>query len=409
MREVLVLGGVAASAVLLLAWLWLCFVRPGVATVLIVASAVMSSHVFALLYAGGLDAGVVRGLIPVKDAAAVTLAAVLLIRGRHRDPLLLPIALVALASIPALVMGLAREPTSDVLLSGRNALLPFVAAVIALLLEGRQRRVAAVGSVVVIAVAAGYSLIEYLLPLSYLTDVIRLGDYWKDVKEQPFFVSKLGTDLPGNFVTSSGSRRLSGSFGDPLAAGYALAGATLLATHLSKSRLRVFAVLLLLLALFLTFTRAGLLFVILVFTPIVIFRGGHMSRRGWSVSGFVAAVAVALAFVATPFGSYFRSVVTGNDGSTNAHIGALRGLGNHPYSLFGQGFGSAGAATASGTENVFVTLALQVGALGLLLYLVAFGLIAVRGSPGGATNPYAWPTGVVSQRWLSSASLPNSC
>jgi len=386
-----VLAIAALAALLLACWVWLCVVRPATAVIAIVAYAVWSSHALALLYAGGVDAHVVRALISVKDAGAVALATVLLARGllatRDAGWLRSPILLVALASLPPLVIGLSNVPTVDALLSFRNALVPFLAASIALLLRDSERRAAAVGSVVVITVAAVYSLVEYILPLTYLTDVIQLGNYWEHVKEQPFFVSRMSTHLPGNFFTSSGSRRLSGSFGDPLAAGYALAGALLLSTHVAKARPRMLVALILSFALLLTFTRAGLLFAMLVFLPIGASRYGHMSRGRWLAVGVAASAILALLVVATPLGAYVRAVISGNDGSTNAHLGALRGLGQHRYTPFGGGFGSAGAAVGAGTENVFVTLALQIGIVGLILFLVAFSLLARRGQARWRSSP----------------------
>jgi hypothetical protein len=276
------------------------------------------------------------------------------------------------------VHGLSDQPLESVLLSARNAAVLFVAVVTGLMLQLEERRAVARAVSLVVCGAAVYALVELALPVSFVRDVVGVGDYWATVKDQPFLLDPTGTGLPGNFFTATGERRLSGSFGDPLAAGYVLASAIVLAGFTRELRWRWVLVSVMATALLLTFTRAGWLLVAgaVVPTLVIHLRGSQgNTKRGL----LVGCIAILAGLAAVPkFRDYVVNLAEGRDASTLGHLEALRAVGDYHYSLFGQGLASSGASVGAGTESVLVTLALQLGLLGLLLYLIAVVLIAVR-------------------------------
>jgi hypothetical protein len=344
--------------------------------------ACFSAHVLAGLYQLGVPAGLVRGLIPVKDFAAVSLVLVLLFRElRSKEPtrwMIIPAALLVFVVVLGFLADDGSGTSSDAALSLRNAAVPFVAALTGLLLRDRERRWLVPRAVLLIAAAAVYSLVEYLLPVSFVRDVIGVGQYWTDVKEQGFHLSPKRTGLPGNFFTSGDMRRLSGSFGDPLAAGYTLAMGTVLA-FLSERRRETWPCLVVLgIALLLTFTRGGWLLVIASLAPLAVIR---LSRLGWRERlgfGLAAVAAVVVLLSLPPFRRYVGDIARGRDDSTRGHLNALFHSTGYDYTFFGSGWGQSGGAVGRGTESVFVTLSLQVGVVGLVCYLVALVWVLMR-------------------------------
>jgi hypothetical protein len=286
-----------------------------------------------------------------------------------------PACLLFLSVVPALVVGLVDESPGDIALSARNAAVPILALVTGLLLSDEERRTVVSGAAVVLAVAALYAMLELTFPLRTVRDVIGVGDYWRDVKRQAYLLDPGGNGLPGNFFTATGTRRLSGSFGDPLAAGYVLA-AGLVVTILSpgiRGRWLLSAVMAVALAL--TFTRAGALVAVGALIPWAATHLVRASRRQQALAGLGALALLLAVLVAAPTRGYLSGVLQGRDSSTLGHLNALRLLDDYNFSWLGTGFGSAGAAVGRPTENVFVTLALQLGLVGTLLYLVGLALL----------------------------------
>lgn len=365
-------------------WLRLCLFRPAAAAVIIVGFAVAWSHVLALTYRISGDAVLVRELVPLKDAAAILLLAALLRRELSSSGALRALSVTAilllLALLPAVALAVGDSDVSRVGLSLRNVLIPFIAGTTGLLLRDGERRTAVRMSVIIIAVAGAYALVEYAMPMSFVRDVIGVGAYWGDVKQQPFLLDPDGGRLPGNFFTSAGTRRLSGSFGDPLAAGYVLATSIVLGVLSRMPRVTWAALAVTVPALLLTFTRAGWIIVVCSLAPAVArrFMSGRRPVRVAMTAGVVVAVAALLLLPTSR--TYFTNVFTGRDGSTLGHLAALSSLRDHQYSVFGSGMGAVGAAIGSGTESVFVTIALQAGVLGLILYLAALLTLAVLGA-----------------------------
>lgn len=374
---------VALLAVAAALWVRLCARRPGDAVVVVVGFAVAWAHVLALFHAHGGGAGLTRALIPVKDGLALLLVLTLLVRafrsGRRPRWLVLPAVLLALMTVPALALGLARHPLSDVALSSRNALVPFVAALTGLLLRPEERRRVVRGAVLVITAGAAYALVEYALPRTFVRDAIGVGSYWTQVKQQPYFMDPLGSGLPGNFTTGSGLRRLSGSFGDPLAAGYVLAAGTVLAALSRQLPRRRTCLVVMAAALVLTLTRGGYLIALGALVPAGLWWLRGQPPRVRAAAGGVVLGAVALGLlVLAPARHYVTALLSGDDSSTRGHVAALLSTGDRHFSLLGDGFGGGGAAVGSGTESVLVTVALQVGVLGLVLYLAALLALAVQ-------------------------------
>jgi hypothetical protein len=377
---------VAATAALVVvviaAWLYVCWRRPEVAVIGIVGLAVFLPHVLAFTYAAGADAQVIRLLIPTKDLLAVILVSALIVRALRRGWsmrwLIVPVVGLGLAATVGLFQGLSRSSSSDTLLSVRNLTVAAIGLVTGLLLCGRERRTAAFGIAAIVAAGATYALIECFLPASYLRDVIGVGRYWVEVKQQPFLFGSDGTGLPGNFFTSSGARRLSGSFGDPLAAGYVIAGALVLVMLSRSFPYRKATGGLLFVALLLTFTRGGLLLAMSALAPALVgwFRG--LASRAKALAVAVSLIAIVVLLTIGPFGKYLGTVLSGEDSSTRGHLLALFASGDHRYTLLGEGLGSAGAATGSGTENVLITIALQSGLVGVLAWSVGTAALIFR-------------------------------
>jgi hypothetical protein len=292
--------------------------------------------------------------------------------------MIIPAALLVFVVVLGFLADGGSGTSSDAALSLRNAAVPFVAALTGLLLRDRERRWLVPRAVLLIAAAAAYSLVEYLLPVSFVRDVIGVGQYWTDVKEQGFHLSPKGTGLPGNFFTSGDMRRLSGSFGDPLAAGYTLAMGTVLA-FLSERRRETWPCLMVLgIALLLTFTRGGWLLVIASLATLAVIK---LSRLGWRERlgfGLAAVAAVVVLLSLPPFRRYVGDIARGRDDSTRGHLNALFHSTGYDYTFFGAGWGQSGGAVGRGTESVFVTLSLQVGVVGLVCYLVALVWVLMR-------------------------------
>lgn len=365
-------------------WIQLATRIPSAAVGVIVALVCFSPHVFALLYAHGVPASIDRPLIVIKDVLLYSLLATLLWTQRHRQEVRMAALLTSALGILLLLWALRSPPTVPiqiVLLGARDLAVPAVALTIAIALPTDARPRVLRTSLAIIAVAAAYAIFEYVLPVSYLVDVIHVGDYWANVKQQPGYLWNFpGVGfLPGNTFTSlspDGTRRLAGSFGDPLAAGYILGVGVIVGLGLRKTRATLLATLIIGVALALTFTRAGWL--IGLFGAI----GYLIAARSRPVlASFVGVVAIAVLGVAVipSYREYILSVVSGRNGSTLGHLQAVSSALTAHYSLFGGGIGTAGSVAASnpslvaaahGTESVISSVVLQLGIVAALAYFL---------------------------------------
>jgi hypothetical protein len=379
---------VGAGLLGLAGWVALTWRRPAAAVVVMVLVVVASAHAFALLYAIGLPAPVVRGFIAAKDVLSVTMAATVLVQRRH-SPRAASVAAMVLPFVVYLLgrtaLTLGHVPLTDMLLGLRGMLVPVCAFASAVLLAPEVGPRLERAIVVIVAAAAVYAVVELLLPTSYLTHVIRIGPYWTDVKQQGSF---LRGGLPGNITVSTGQRRLTGSFGDPLTAGYVIASAVALV--LARRVAVTWRVVALVAALALTLTRAGwaiaLVAMAVTFVPDLL-RGRH------AMAVVLAACLVVAVAIVGP-GSFIAASLGGHDASIVAHRQFAAQNLHRTFDVFGEGVGSTGAAIAARhtvagaevTESVYATIVGQIGLIGLVLFAWfvagAFRLLA-RASGGG--------------------------
>jgi hypothetical protein len=192
-EEPAIAGGPVAVG-LIAGWVVLCRRRPALAFTFVVALVVFSSHAFALAHNVGAPASLIKYAILAKDILCWILFAALAVRlvreRRDAGPLLLVGLFVAICGTFLVLVGSPAPPIVQIQ-AMRGVLIPMLAmGTVALLRPGERRRVSVL-SVYMIAIAAAYALCELLLPASYLTDVIAVGRYWSDVKEQPLFLDPL--------------------------------------------------------------------------------------------------------------------------------------------------------------------------------------------------------------------------
>ncbi len=404
---------VLVSAALLWPWFLLLRRRPDVAAAVLVGIAVFSTWALELLFRVGMPAGAVRGLIPVKDVLAVSAVALLLWWRRERTvawPLALALGVVAVRGLVDMV---SSGPSLELVFSARNLAEPLLGLAIGLLLTAQERGWFLRAMAWTIAVGAGVSLVEYLLPARWwYQDLLRVPAFWTEVKQQPQFLwpfPDAGT-LPGNFYTAllgGGARRLAGPFGEPLAAGYLL-GVGVVAVVWTERHWRRLALLGVTgAALLLTFTRAGWLIAAAALVPwaVWVVRAQRGTRR-WAYAG-VAVLSVLAVLVAVPgVRRYVGEVFSGQNSSTSGHLSSLEQLVRFHYSLLGTGLGSSGAAVGLGNESVLATMVLQLGALLGLGYLV--GTVALlwfartRWVGGQAVVTYVLLLGCVAAAWFTS-------
>ena len=151
---------------------------------IVIVMVCFSSHLFAMAYAAGVPAALVKALILVKDLLAAAALGLALWQAdpRHRRSVLIALCALAVLTLPAAILGFSRYTPDDVIISARGLVIPIVAAATGLLLPHHVTRVLLRRAVVLIAAGAAYALIEYFLPRAYLADVIQVGRYWVDVK-----------------------------------------------------------------------------------------------------------------------------------------------------------------------------------------------------------------------------------
>lgn len=404
------------AVVLVSAWVRLCARRPVAAVGVLVAVVVFSSHALALAYSMGVPASAVRAMIGGKDLLAWSLVIVLAgraLRERRSSwavPLWIGAFLVSTAAIFVLMPSPA--PMGAQLSAIRGAAIPVLAlACVALLGQGERRR-AGIVTAYVVAVGATYALLELALPRTFLTNTINVGAYWSEVKEQSLFIEPV-TNLPGNFFTTSGFPRLTGTFGDPLAAGAVLgAGLILVVAYRPLLRYRNLLLIVVSAALLLTFTRNGWLLAAVGLAALAVRRHGFGRALGWGIGAAIAVLTATWAF--PPLNAYLTGVLSGEDASTLAHEAALQQAFQTAIPVIGEGWGTGGAvalnsfAGAVTTENAYAAVLTQIGWVGAVLLgvpLLALGYLTVRGQPlaavGGAVLLLEAATGIVSENVLT--------
>ena len=203
---------------------------------------------------------------------------------------------------------------------------------------------------------------------------IGLTQYLEVVKHQgPYMVE----GLPGNFYGSYGGdyfsvKRLVGFWAGPLTAAYSLLLPMLfyyfdlhedLKPGIRTSRLpRLMALLLLVVGIYLTRTRAMLLLGLLMIGLYSLFHfRKNMRITLLGVLGVVAVLSV------MDYGALWRFLY---DGSTIGHIiSIVAAVENMKLSLFGQGFAYVGIYGSIGSENTYLSLLGNMGIWGLSLFL----------------------------------------
>ena len=372
-------------------WFRFCWHRPAIAFAMIVAVVVFSSHVLSLAYTFGSPAVVIRYAIGIKDVMAWILFSTLIVRAYARSQAANAILLVVfIGTLFGVLLALNPSPvgTAIQLQSMRGALVPSLALGSVALLTHVERRRVAVLVAWMIATAAVYSIIELLFPATYLTNFVGVGRYWTEVKQLPLFVNP-ENGLPWNFENSSGFRRLSGSFGDPLSAGAVLGSGVVLTTVMGKDiRYRNVILAIMSCATLLTFTRAGWILAVAGTVGFVWRERGPSRAIGVLLGGCLGILLVATFY--TPLGAYLSAVFSGSDGSTLAHQQALASSATYNLSAFGTGWGTGGSLAKNGyseavsSESSYLALGVQIGAIGLLLLMmcsIALAHVVIRGSP----------------------------
>lgn len=373
-------------------FVWFCGKKPASATVAVVGVVVFSSHLFAVAHAQiGLPAGVVANLIVLKDVSAIVLLTTLLLRalatGGRATPALLLMGVVVYGLI-FLVLVDSPAPLMTQLQSFRGAIVCVLALGIGSLLTTEELNRVARGTVTVVSVGAVLALIQLALPATFLSTAIGVGSYWSEVKGAGIFLNA-ETGLPGNFYTTGGFPRLSGTFGDPLAAGMILGATLLLAIAYRKSiRWSAATITLLSVALMLTFTRNGWILALVGLLLLAIKQLGL--ARAMVLSALVGVLAVAATTVVEPLQEYVGGIIAGTDASTIAHQAALEVALQHDAAPVGQGWGTGGAAAmatfadAVTSESAYLVILVQLGWLGAIPYLVLILLllaVCLRGRP----------------------------
>ena len=212
---------------------------------------------------------------------------------------------------------------------------------------------------------------------------IGLTQYLTDVKHQgPYMVM----GLPGNFYGSYGNdffsvKRLVGFWAGPLTAAYSLLLPMLfyyfdlhaeLKPGIRVSRLpKLIALLLLVVGVYLTRTRAILLLGILMIGLYSVFHfRKNMRITLLGVLGVVAVLSI------MDYGALWRFLY---DGSTAGHIiSIIDAIENMKLSIFGNGFAYVGIYGSIGSENTYLSLLGNMGIWGLGLYVIIFARQILR-------------------------------
>ncbi len=215
-----------------------------------------------------------------------------------------------------------------------------------------------------------------------------LGRYWIVVKHVP--ITSVAFGLPSNMFETFGThvvRRAISIYGDPLAAGYSLGVGVICLMllyqreirigQLSRRRSMFFAcgLFVLLIGIFVTYTRAGLLMVLVA--AMVLMAVDREMRR--SVSKTVIAVGVALTLVI--FGKVIRDTFNGRNGNALAHLNALNSL----PTLFTHPLGFGLPAGLSSPEG-FLWMWWTIGAVPLVAFLAWMVSTAINAARTGQSG-----------------------
>jgi hypothetical protein len=424
--------------------------RPVVALYLWIVGLAAHNSVMAALYGAGIRGSALTAIQAWKEiilAVAIARVAADAVR-RRRLPFrpgwvdALALAFGAVVCLYAVLPQSALGGSADghaIGLALKHDLVPVAAFLLGrCLVTERRELVRLAWTVIGVAVAVG--------AIGLLDDYVVSIGWWRRSAVVDYFHKHLGYDyngtggLPENFVYNTGSedrflRRLVSLFLSPLASGYLLVVAILLAAGMRRSwRLLVAVTAVPAAALLFTFSRSSLIalaagFVVLAFAL----------RRWWPVALAVGTIAVSIAWVhafthVAPTGRWTARDLqlgrenaekhpgaSGNPGSTNepsirSHLTSLRDgastVVHHPQ---GFGLGNAGQ-TASRTETPikagesnYTELGVETGLAGALLW-IAWGLTvfvllirrhAALAAAFGAALVLAVQTDVIGDPWMA--------
>jgi hypothetical protein len=372
------LDGLVALLVLV-PWVWHSARKPGEAAAFLVAVIAFGEEALSLAYRMGVPAEIVRALIASKDLLAWGLLLTLVAKARTARAELMTLKVATFLGVVAVVFVLHHSavPMSAQVGEMRAAVVPMLALSIGALLPLDAKRKCASLAVPIITVAAALSLLQLALPASALRSTIGVGNYWSAVKNQPLLLSP-STGLPANFFTSSGFPRLTGCFGDPLSAGEILgAGLVLAGAYRSMLRRPTLQMVILSVALLLTFTRDGWIYALVGIAVLTYQRYGLPRVMSRLIAGLV--VAVACIYLVHPINEYVLGIIGGTDSSTGEHAISLAQSFSYHFSVTGYGWGTSGTfagqsySAAVEAESVYTDMLEQGG------YVFAAALIGCLG------------------------------
>ncbi|QQE78737.1 hypothetical protein [Alicyclobacillus sp. SO9] len=204
-------------------------------------------------------------------------------------------------------------------------------------------------------IGAVFGLIDALFLGRHFWAIMHMGNYWINVKHLP--KGYLYRGLPGNFYENYGGqllRRVVSIYGDPLAAGYSMAigfGAALFARDFYRSKaLWLGSVLIILLAVALTYTRAAYIMVFVEF----LFYYFYRRKIGKPISKWLFIALIGILFVAAT--KVIISTITLQNGSTLIHLHAFLQI----PAMFGIPFGH-GVGASGGPEGAYLEIWWQFG------------------------------------------------
>lgn len=234
-----------------------------------------------------------------------------------------------------------------------------------------------------LVLVAAVGIVDYLLDITlgtkrFWTDFVQLGSYMRDIKDA---ANVLYGDLPGNFYTYSAmgyftQKRLVSFWAHPLTSGYCLVipfvyyfnvcfleGKTEKDNIINKGKLLIVSI-----ALFLTFTRATIL-PSLAFTILCLLYK-YRKDGGKLLLAVIAFLSIFLIGLIV-----FREKIFGYvyNGSTSAHIASVSSA-IKEVGVLGKGAGTFAAATTEGiwTESAYISIAGQLGIIAAFFYLLLF-------------------------------------
>lgn len=236
-----------------------------------------------------------------------------------------------------------------------------------------------------LVIVAAIGIIEYFLDIligtrEFWTDTVQLGTYMIDIKDAGNVVASNG--LPGNFYTyaSNGAytqKRLVSFWAHPLTSGYVLVLPFFfyfISVVFSKRKSQgnpyynFISLIIITIALLLTFTRGTILPTIVVVILCLLYRYRTDGARLFLYISF-------LLFVGLIGSVVYRDKIFGyvNNGSTSAHLISLRSA-IKEVGVLGRGAGTFAAATSEGvwTESTYISIAGQLGIVAMIVFIMLF-------------------------------------